>query len=314
MYDTINLKLSVFEEPNIKFLQTVPNCLDVGTIGEHRFNEEDTVITGSIGNLKIAINRYCVKIKDGSLCKWFLGNNLQTMGRGDTKEAIEKLSDVLHLSMGKAIVSRLDVAENFILKYPVETYLEHLGNLKNAKRLIEPSGLYYVKNGQRLCFYDKNREQRKMGNDIPELYKNRNVLRYEQRYLQRIAAQLKIEKITGATLFDEAFYMDIINNWVKAYKTIEKINDITCNFKEMKTVKQLKTVGLLSYIERNGGEIQMLKQIEEAQKKGELTPKQAYDLRKAIKEACKNDEGLTMENKSTKELDEKIKEAVKYYR
>ena len=62
--------------------------------------------------------------------------------------------------MNKATVTRLDIAQNFITKHPPEVYLSHLGILKYATRLQEPNGIYYSQTGGRLCFYDKNREQK----------------------------------------------------------------------------------------------------------------------------------------------------------
>ena len=279
------------------FLAEMPCFLE--NVGEHYYNGE-AVITGSLNGLKISLNRYQMKIKDGSLCKWYLGDNFQTMGRGDTQRAIEKLSDTLHVPMSKATVTRLD--------------LSHLGILKYATRLQEPNGIYYSQTGGRLCFYDKNREQKSHREPIPELYEGRNVLRYEQRYINRIASQFKVSEVTGAMLYDEAFYIGLLNRWREAYKAIQKINDISLNFQAMRTKQQLYKMGVLSLIEQAGGQLQMIEQINEAQKRGELSKKQAFDLRQAINEACKIRDGLTVPNEAIQELDKKVSEAVKYYR
>ena len=73
-------------------------------------------------------------------------------------------------------------------------------------------------------------------------------------------------------------------------------------------------MGVLSLIERAGGEIKILEQIEEQKQLGNITRKQAHDLRQAIKEACQTKKGLIIENEAIKELDKKIKEAVMFYR
>ena len=157
MYDTINFRLTNNNVGNDNFLHDIPRYLDDDhTTAYHNFNGME-VITGNVGNLKVSINRYQVKIKDGSLCKWYLGDNFKTMGRQDTQRAIERLSDILHLPIDKATIIRLDIAQNFIVKHPIEVYLNHLGELRRSKRLQEPSGIYYHKNGERLWFYDKNR-------------------------------------------------------------------------------------------------------------------------------------------------------------
>lgn len=313
MYDTVNFCLSVMDVPNVVFLEETPCYLDSSTIACHNFSDKQ-VITGNLNGLKVSVGSNQVAIKDGSLCKWFLGDNYQTMSRKDTQEAIERLSDTLHLPINKAVVTRMDVAKNIIVDYPTDEYFDHLGELKYFKRLKEPTGLYYAKKEGRLCFYDKNAEQKAKGGTIPELYKGRNVLRYEQRYLKRLHRQLKRETVTGATLYDETFYIDVLNRWKFAYDSISKVNDQAFNFPKMKNKRQFYRMGVLSMVERAGGELPMINQINAAQKRGELTAKQAFDLRKEVKEACKTETGFTVKNAAISELDKKILEAVKYYR
>ena len=293
------------------FLAEIPCFLE--NVGEHYY-DNGAGITGSLNGLKISLSKYRMTIKDGSMCKWYLGDNFQTLGRGDTQRAIEKLSDTLHLPMSKATVTRLDIAQNFITMCLPEVYFNHLGLLKYATRLQMPNGIYYDQAGGQLCFYDKIREQKKHGEPIPELYKGRNVLRYEQRYTNRIASQFKVSEVTGAMLYDEAFYIGLLNRWKEAYMAIQKINDVSLNFQAMRTKQQLYKMGVLSLIEQAGGQLQMIEQINEAQKRGELSKKQAFDLRQAINEACKIRDGLTVPNEAILELDKKVSEAVKYYR
>ncbi len=311
MYDTVNLRLLQSEAGGVDFLAEMPCYLE--NVGEHKYNGE-IVITGSLNGLKISLNSYQMKIKDGSLCKWYLGDNFQTLGRGDTQRAIESLSDTLHVPMSKATVTRLDIAQNFITRHPPEVYFNHLGILKYATRLQEPNGIYYTQTGGRLCFYDKNREQKSNREPIPKLYEGRNVLRYEQRYTNRLSSQFKVSEVTASMLYDETFYIDLLDRWRDTYKAIQKINDISLNFQTMKTKQQLYKMGVLSLIKQTGGQLQMIEQIREAQKRGELSSKQAFDLRQAINEACKIKDGLTVQNEAIQELDKKVNDAVKYYR
>lgn len=311
MYDTVFLRLTQAEVGSVNFLEKIPCFLE--DVGEHYYSGFP-FITGNLNGLKVTANRYQLKVKDGSLCKYLLGDNFQTMGRGDTQRAIEKLSDTLHLPMSKAVVTRMDIAQNFIVKHPPQVYLNHLGALRYASRLQEPSGLYYSLNGGRLCFYDKNKEQKSKREEIPDLYNGRNVLRYERRYTQRIAAKFGVPEVTGAMLYNEAFYIEAMKRWETDYGSIQKINDITLNFQAMKTKQVLYKMGILSLTEQAGGQVEMINQINEAQQRGELTKKQAYDLRVAVNEACQLKEGLTAPNEAIQELDKKVAEAVRFYR
>ncbi len=311
MYDTVYFKLTTDDVRDVDFLEEIPCFLE--NCGEHNY-DGNISITGNLDCLKVIANRYQIKIKDGSLCKWYLGNNYRAMGRGDTQRAVEKLSDILHLPFDKATVTRLDVGYNIITSYPPEVYFNHLGELRYANRLPQPSGLYYYLYCHQACFYDKNKEQRSKHETIPELYIDRNVLRFEHRYTQRVAKQFKVETVTGAMLSDERFYIDVIDRWLQIYRGIAKINDITLNFQYMKGKQQLHRMGVLSIVERMGGEVNMINHINEAQKRGDLTTKQAYDLRQAVKNACMENEGLIVKSDAITELDKKIMEAVKYYR
>ena len=167
MYDSIHFRLQNSEATGIDFLNEIPQYLD--NVGEHYYNSDEAYITGELKGLKISLNRFQIKIKDGSLCKWFLGDNIQTMGRSDTKRAIEKLSDTLHIPINKAHITRMDIAQNFITKHPIEVYLSHLGELKHFKRLEEPNGIYYSQTDVCLCFYDKIRELKSHNEEIPDI-------------------------------------------------------------------------------------------------------------------------------------------------
>ena len=236
------------------------------------------------------------------------------MGRKDTQMAIERLSDTLHLPIEKAIITRIDVAQNLITRYPPDVYYNHLGLLKYATRLQEPNGIYYSQTGGRLAFYDKCREQRAKGEDVPELYEGKNVLRYEQRYTKRIARQLNVPEVTGSMLYDESFYIGMLNRWRDTYRDIQKVNDVNLNFGVMKTKQQLYRMGVLSLIKQAGGQLEFIAQINEAQKRGELTKKQAFDLRAIVKDVCQIREGLTAQSVAIQELDKKVSEAIRFYR
>ena len=311
MFDSINFKLTRIDYNGVDFLEEVP-CY-INDVSEHHYSN-GVVITGNLGNLKVSLNEYQVKIKDGSLCKWYLGDNLQTMGRKDTERAVEKLSDLLHLPMSKAQITRIDVSQNFIMKFPPSVYMQHLGQMRNAARLEEPNSLYYRKADCGLCFYDKAKEQKAKKETFPELYEGRNVLRYEQRYERRIAKHLEVSEVRASMLYDEAFYINLLNRWRDDYKSIQKINDVQLNFEVMRNKKDLNRMGILSLVESVGGEIAMIKQIAEAQQQGKLNKKQAFDLRQAVKDACTIRDGLVVENEAIAELNKKVVEAVRFYR
>lgn len=175
MYDTVNFRLLQSKAGGVDFLTETPYYLD--NVVEHIYNSGEIVITGNLKGLKIILNRYQMKIKDGSLCKWYMGDNFQTMEWGDTQKAIERLSDTLHVPIREAIVTRLDIGRNFETRFPPKVYFNHLGSLRNFIRLQEPNGIYYCQSCKQLCFYDKIAEQKTHKAFIPKQYEGKNVLK-----------------------------------------------------------------------------------------------------------------------------------------
>lgn len=108
---------------------------------------------------------------------------------------------------------------------------------------------------------------------IPELFSSSSVLRYEQRYMRRLGTTFKVERVTGAMLYDEVFYISLLKRWRDSYRAISKINDVAPNFNAVKTKQQLYRMALLAWIGDVAGEIEMLNHIAEAQRCGNLTTK-----------------------------------------
>lgn len=86
----------------------------------------------------------------------------------------------------------------------------------------------------------------------------------------------------------------------------------------MKSDKKIKKgfdlLSRLTYIEQMGGEVAVIAHINEAQKRGVLTAKQAFDLRQHVKSSCEVRDGLIAPTEAISELDKKIAEAVRYNR
>lgn len=312
MFDTIYLKLPTKEAGVGNAVQHIAPLLS--GVGLHRFSDGGVSLSGNLGCLSVSVSDYSISIFKGSLCKWYLGDNFQALGKRDYRDAIENLSDALHLPMEKANVSRVDVANNIILKYPVEVYLQHLGRCAYYTRIEQPTAIEYRQKGREkeASFYDKVREQKARHNDIPELYQGRNVLRFEYRHLSRLCKQFNVPVVQASTLYEDGFYSQIIQHWMDFYKSIHKEKETEINMDNMKGVKDLQRLGILALIEKAGSEQALLEQVQMEQKKG-LDRKAAQDIRNAIKRAVRTDDVLTIESEAVKELDTKIKDTAKMY-
>ena len=77
MFDTINFKITQDKAGGVDFLEEIPCFLE--NVGEHLFNGVPC-ISGSLNGLKVTANRYQVKVKDGSLCKFAFECEIKSSG------------------------------------------------------------------------------------------------------------------------------------------------------------------------------------------------------------------------------------------
>ncbi len=309
--DTISIRLGVEQAGNNNLLSTIPPYLN--DVSEHIFEGGRVAITGRLKNLKVSVTGNAVSVKDGSLTKWYLGDNLKMLSRGDIQRAFTQLSDTLHLPMNKADVKRLDFGKNIMLNHHVTAYLPYLGSNGRYTRLEQKTALNYKITGRELCVYDKVAEIKGRGDLIPPLYNGRHVIRFEKRYLQNIAKYFNRESVTVQTLYDEPFYMNLITDWYKDYLSIQKQKTFKIDMSMIKTKKDLYRLAVLAFMQQQGGKLQTFSYIKEQQAKGELTKKQAYDLKQTYEQSLEM-KLQTKESELITELDSKMKDAVRYFR
>ncbi len=304
MYDNLDLTVRKEQSPGTNFINSIPQYLSkVINEGESEFG---LFITGYLGNAKIKISESRVKFYDSSICKYYLGDNFKTLSKGDTKRAIEKLSDTLHLPFHLANVTRIDFAQNLIMRYDEKTYYPYLGEAQYYNRLEQNNGLYYNNQKRQLLFYGKEHEQKEKKQSIPELYQNQNVLRFEMRFKKQLRKQFNRPEVIASLLYDEVFYSDLVKRWRNEYLAIQKINSKLLGMNPTGSKKEfIENLALFSVLEF--GQSKVLHKVKEWQKQGLISKKQAYDLRVATKQLSKikvDEKG----NDLITELDKKIKE------
>ena len=156
MYDTVKFRLNCLEK-EIRYLLS-------------KFDYQ-------LDNLGINIYNSFITI-EGSLAKFYYGNNLHLLGREEIKQAIDLLSDILQLDINSAHVTRIDIAADFEMSHNTKEYFPFLGNYPRHKRdLCKGTTLYYKSASHTCTFYDKGKEsQGKKGAESC-------LLRFESRWL-----------------------------------------------------------------------------------------------------------------------------------
>jgi hypothetical protein len=309
MYDTINLTLPInsFECSDYsKKLQHLSNYT------EHIKNDGQVYISAYLKNLRVYLSNHKLSLS-GSLAKYFMPDNFHTLTRADSKRAIEKLSDELHLSMNKSIVKRIDFSENFLMKYKPESYYKYLGDCRHYNRLTQERSLYYSNALRTKLFYNKLAEAKHSRLTIPEVWKNQNVLRYELRFLNRLSSQFNISDVKAEMLSDEKFYIGLFDRWHSEYQSINKINSINFNFSNMNSPKDfMKQLQL--YAIHSIGQDRVMAEIEHLRVSKKFDKPEYYSrLRKEIKQISSLPE-LTESSELIDELDKKVSDSKRFYR
>lgn len=110
----------------------IANYLDnANTHINHQTGEIKTF--GSLEGLKVSIFGGGLSVT-GSLPKYLYGSNAYSLDRRTTAQAIEKISDALHLQVNEANVTGLEFGTNFLMKHQVSDYLAKLGSMPRLGR------------------------------------------------------------------------------------------------------------------------------------------------------------------------------------
>lgn len=309
MYDTLNIWLPAQSIAEVSSLNNIP---DLFTNLTQHSKADSTFFSGHFEGLKASVSNNGLSLK-GSLCKYYLNDNIKTLTRQDTQRAFEKLADTLHLPMSEAVISRIDLAQSFLVNYPTELYYPYLGESNYFKRLVQPQSLYY-NNGLRVkLFYNKVAEAKKKRVFVPEIWQDKNVLRYELRYVSRLPQQFNVNKVIAKTLFEEQFYINLIDRWQAEYEAINKLNYSNLNYNKMKKPKDFINQMAAMYI-NSIGQSEALKLVEQMKTSNCFEHKEYYSrVKQDIKKLSKSYEPDN-KNELITELSKKIKQVKQHYR
>lgn len=252
MFDTVNFWIDRGDTAEENPFAVLPYLCDVV---EQQSDKKGYSCSGKYGDYSVCCFQTGISLK-GSLAKLFLPSNVYTLTRQTTREAIEKMSDELHLNMMGARVTRIDVSTVIPTKRPPTDYYSGLGSKPNYTRLQAHSDtLYYNQQNKQLIFYDKTKEAEAKAALIPPTLIGCHLLRYEMRFIRNVQRLMKLpDQVTGATLTDGGFYYSIIQHWKNEFDTIKKINTINTMTENISTPKEAKNA-LFAILLQRGGQI-----------------------------------------------------------
>lgn len=271
---------------------------------------------GSIDGLKVSVNSGGLSVI-GSLSKYYNKDNILPLNRTSTGDAIEMLSDRLHLDMNLARITSLEFGTHFLMKEPVQRYIDLMGDAPRLKRFrCTENTLYYRSSGKNEykvhTFYDKGAEIAKRGGVMPDGLQGANLLRYELRFNRQLAQQLKANEVTAATLHDRYFYQSMIARYCEVYFSINKSRTLRTNImSEIKTVSDAFDV-MVARLINNGNQDEISAFIDELKQSKVFADPKNYSRLKAKIKSIASKVDLTETNELINELDNEIKNICSY--
>ena len=219
MYDTINMYYNLIDNPSPSVEKLFEHC---NNKSEHyNVKNDSSYVQGDLRNMKVTLNESSISVK-GSLCKYFYGNNIDTLNLTNTREALNQISADLSIDIHKASVSRIDFSTNIITDYTPTIYYPYLGQLSRFERYEQPNSIYYNQQAKRLLFYDKIEEAKNKGMTIPKQHIGDNLLRYELVLNKGISRYLKYNGLYALDLGSEELFKKLLHLWYSYYQQIQK--------------------------------------------------------------------------------------------
>lgn len=277
-------------------------------------------VFGSLDGLKVCmyVGGYSII---GSLAKYMYQSNIYPLDRHTTAQAIEKLSDSLHLDLKEADVTGVEFGTQFLMKKPPQVYINKLGDMPRRKRLLcAESTLYYTGTGsqqrqrqkQVLCFYDKKADAAAKGLIMPQGFERSNLLRYELRLNGRIPHQTGRHTVTASTLSDREFYRQLVTMWEDNYFSISKLNGVKQNvMNEIKSVKDAKDVLFARLLSQSGKDV-ITDYLEELKQNNVFKDSKYYTRTKNALLEIGNNPKMAVSDEDIKELDNEVKNVGAY--
>ena len=296
MIDTVSLWLDQIPHPNAEgALSSV----------ERRYSPETCSwsTVGKLQNMRVRIRAHGLSIT-GSLSRYFLGNNCEILTRQSVSEAIDCLSDSLHVSVKNAKVYRFDLGYTIPVSSPVECYLRCLGDCGRYAQNRYKNSVTYMNGRRSLCFYDKRAEMKRRKYEVPPSFGESNLLRYEVQFKRRLKEQFQ-QEVTAYRLYDEDFYVRSVSRWAREYSRIRKqrIPRLMSPTNVKDVINHLAFHGILSY----GGEEETIQVLKTALHENIIEKHTFYRVRRKIQEIC-YDDALTIKPQEIVELSDRITE------
>ncbi|PVW12168.1 phage/plasmid replication domain-containing protein [Marixanthomonas spongiae] len=242
---------------NDKDRNRIRNLINDSTLIKNNYGY---VTIKNVSNFKITIKFDDKRIPyrlyfQGSLSRFYFGNNFEILSQKEILEAVNALSKKLNIHLKRALLTRVDFCYNIEVKYPVNEYLSCLLNFPRLECQRHPhSVLFYSKYSNSITFYDKVKESidnhKKTFDILPNGYSEKHIMRYEIRFKSNLKRKFKLKKnLKVRHIYRKSVLGIAKQNSDKYYKKVIKINPTNnCDISDLLNERN----GLLLYLSFHG--------------------------------------------------------------
>jgi len=230
VYDNVKLVYEKKDENSILELRGFKTNFNQGKNGNH-FKTLCPFTHGDI--LKdITVYEYpnSLIIQISSLIRLYHGHSFEILTYTQAKTALESVLELFNLDPQEVKVTNLEFGGNVELSGKVSSYLGYLAHLSRHKvSNFKGETVTFSANGREFMFYDKTKKakSKKYIEPIPELFKNKNIMRIELKF--HLPTKQFKRKIFVSDLIDQNFYIEICDKLYGFFSTLITDKEICYN-------------------------------------------------------------------------------------
>lgn len=208
-------------------------------LGYRKTYKEYFTISFNLSNIRITVkydfnDNPKILFFNGSLHKFYNGNNFVNLDLAVLPLAIEMFSDKLSIDMSNANITRVDYGINFKVNYAVHNYISCLMSFPRLQPMrFSDSITFFTHNGYKsILFYDKLKEIKRkdlaLFKTLSSELKTTNVIRYEIQLKKRLNGRLGVDKPMLKDLTLDTVQYKLRESWLRHYGKVNKI-DVSIN-------------------------------------------------------------------------------------
>lgn len=303
MIDTVHTELSL----TVISSKQLNNLRSIITGTETKYNHETAseLLIGHYKNFQVTITDKRVTV-NGSLSKYYFGNNVQTLSFSEVNIALLQLSKELGIPLLRGEIRRIDMALSIPLDHNIVKYYKSFADTPRYSKDTHKHGIRYTRGNIVLALYDKTFDAVTSN----QFTHGGDVLRIELRIMKRVRRTVSptAKKLFLLQLLSSTMKTKLVQLWIKHYTSIE----IKKTFTDLTVAKGWKDCSKYLMLEgiKNIELCNWLNEIDQLAKVNNWSAETKSDVKKKSREVYSTSH-LASKNDYIEEINQKIDQVLR---